>query len=218
MIFERDARSLRGRRAACFRWDSKRQTLRAWIAVCTAFVLTTTGSSVIAATFTVNDEASLRAALSSVRDGDEVLLSSDITLGSDLPPIQTSIAIKGGGRTLNGARSHRGLFVLTGTVSIESLTIADTLAKGGNGGGNGGAGMGAGGALFVNTGANVTLKNVLFSGNAARGGSATDRGLDGGGGGGMAGDGGYGMRLCENIKTSSASQPMDQQISCISSC
>ena len=52
--------------------------------------------------------------------------------------------------------------------------------------------MGAGGGLFVNTGTNVTLTNVSFTGAAAVGGSGGRGAYDGsgGGGGGMGGAGG----------------------------
>src|SRR5262249_51861012 len=63
-------------------------------------------------------------------------------------------------------------------VALKNLVVQYGSATGGNGAGGG---MGAGGGLFVNKMASVTLTNVSFSGNYARGGSG---GLGSGAGGG----------------------------------
>jgi len=112
-----------------------------------------------------------------------------------------TLDIEGEGATLNGANAQgvsdhqRGLFVYAGTVTIESLTIANAEAVGGSSG-SGGGGAGLGGGLFVandvvhgaaSAGA-VTLTNVNFSGDSAKGGSSGVSVL-GGGGGGLGGDG-----------------------------
>ena len=81
------------------------------------------------------------------------------------------------------------------SVGITNLTIANGLAKGGNGGapaaagGSGGA-AGMGGAIFVNKGT-LAMSGVAFSGNRAQGGNASGGGsFDGGaGGGGVGADG-----------------------------
>ncbi len=116
-----------------------------------------------------------------------------IALSSDLPVIQSSITLQGNGNALSGANTYRGLLVYSGTVSISDLTIQNAVAQGGNGGAGGGGGLGAGGALFVASGANVTVSNVQLSSNQANGGNGAGAGAlgtDGGGGGGMGGNGG----------------------------
>ncbi len=122
-----------------------------------------------------------------------------------------SLVLDGGGGTLNGEGAERGLFVYSGTVTVENLVLADMQAVGGSGGYfGGGGGAGLGGGLFVagssNGGAapgDVTLVNVGFLGDAAQGGSgsqslaqlenkiAASKLLRGGygGGGGMGGNG-----------------------------
>ena len=77
-----------------------------------------------------------------------------------------SLTIDGNGKTLNGNGANRGLFVYAGTVAVNDLNIANTLAKGGAGG-EGGGGAGLGGALFVNKDATVTISNVTIDKRAA---------------------------------------------------
>ncbi|MDP1848477.1 MAG: fibronectin type III domain-containing protein [Solirubrobacteraceae bacterium] len=147
----------------------------------------------------VSSEAALRTALdptnvaTGAQTGDTITFTAGITLTTgDLPVVQRSIGILGGGFTLSGGDQYRGLFVmaLSGTiaVSISDLVIAHTNAKGGDGGAGGGGGAGLGGALFVATNATVTTTDVTLQNNAARGGNGST-GIDGGGGG-MGGDGG----------------------------
>ncbi|WP_048862396.1 hypothetical protein, partial [Acidisphaera rubrifaciens] len=120
-------------------------------------------------------------------------IASDVTLD-----------INGGGYTIDGGGTQRGLFVYAGSVDVSDLTIADTKALGGaggsgnsNSGGGGGGGAGLGGGLFIGSNVagdagDVTLTGVTFSGDAATGGNGTN-GLFGGGGGlgGNAGSGDY---------------------------
>ena len=91
-----------------------------------------------------------------------------------------TLTIDGQGATLDGGGAHRGLFVYAGNVTIENLTIANAVARGGAGGdGGGGGGAGFGGGLFLANGAQysasaateVTLNNVNFSNDAAQGGA-----------------------------------------------
>ena len=61
-----------------------------------------------------------------------------------------TLTIDGEGATLDGANAHRGLFIYSGNVTIDNLTIADTVARGGAGAyGGGGGGAGLGGGLFA---------------------------------------------------------------------
>ena len=70
-----------------------------------------------------------------------------------LPPIEQNLVIDGGGVAIvNGAAgatapaNHRVFFVDTGDVAIRDITIANALARGGNGGdGANAAGGGCGG-------------------------------------------------------------------------
>ena len=105
-----------------------------------------------------------------------------------------SLDIQGGGNVLDGGGSQRGLFVYSGAVTVENLTLQNMLAVGGSGGG-GGAGLGGG--LFVADDAAhgaapgaVTLTNVSFLNDAAVGGAGVDNLI---GGGGLGGAGGFGV-------------------------
>src|SRR5690606_14897732 len=108
--------------------------------------------------------------------GDTIELQANITLTADLPVVDTSLAIHGGGFTLSGADQYRGLMVIQGAepglvaVAIEDLTIANTLARGGTGGDGayaGGGGAGLGGALYVGEGTLVTVENVTILSSSA---------------------------------------------------
>ena len=115
------------------------------------------------------------------------LINSDITLTGDDP--NTNVIET---RTISGGGAFRPLFVRSGEVFIQDLTITDGLAEGGLGG-NGGAGAGLGGGLFV-YGGEVAVQRVDFTNNEAVGGSIFSIGPGGGygpitGGGGLYGDG-----------------------------
>ena len=98
---------------------------------------------------------------------------------------------------LDGGNTVRGLFAYAGNVTIENLTIQNTMAQGGagsNAGFAGGGGAGLGGGLFVAANANVSLYSVAFSGNKAYGGAGGNNTggstADWGGGGGLGGNAG----------------------------
>ena len=61
-----------------------------------------------------------------------------------------------------------GFFVSSGSFIVDNATLQNFTTKGGDGSG-GGASMG--GAIFINSGASVTLNNVNFLGNTAIGGN-----------------------------------------------
>ena len=100
-----------------------------------------------------------------------------LTAGTTLPAINStsSVTINGvSGAILNGGNVQRGFFVYQGTVTINNLTIENTVAQGGTGGaggGGGGGGGGLGGALFVASGASLSVSNVTLTGNSAVGGA-----------------------------------------------
>ncbi len=126
---------------------------------------------------------------------DAGLAGQTITLESDLTRIEGALEIDGAaaaGVAVAGGGQHRVFFVESGDVSIRNLDVSSAAAEGGDGSGGGGGGLGAGGGLFVDQGASVTIENVSFDGNLARGGAGGDGMTAGGGGGGLAGDGGIG--------------------------
>src|SRR5678816_770935 len=108
-------------------------------------------------TISVADESALRGAILAAKPGDTIVFTANITLtAGDLPSIANTITVDGDGHTLSGGNQFRGLFVAAFggvaapgpapvDVTIQNLTIADTLARGGNGGaGSAGGGGGAG--------------------------------------------------------------------------
>jgi autotransporter-associated beta strand protein len=97
--------------------------------------------------------------------------------------------------TISGAGAYEGFFAYAGNITLENLAITDAVAQGGAGGsphgGGGGGGAGLGGGLFVSgsTGgggsAHVSLENVSFSNDAAKGGEGVFRGTYSGIGGAL---------------------------------
>jgi Hint domain len=171
------------------------------------------GTEVIAQTITVTDDLGLNAAIREVDLASQTTgfaggnftidLVNNITLTSAMTSDLTGVVlgagstltIDGGGNTLDGAGTYRGLFAYQGNLDVQNLTIADAHAVGGAGGeGYGGAGGGAGlgGGLFVGASADVTLSNVNFANDAATGGAGGNagEGSRGAGGGGLGGPGG----------------------------
>src|SRR5262249_35194684 len=115
-----------------------------------------------AASVSVGDEAGLRTAITNAANGDLITLTSNIVLGADLPIVQASITIDGGGHQLVGSVSHRVFFIANFNggstpaavnVTIQNITIGGAKAVGGAGGSGtsagGGGGAGLGGAIFV---------------------------------------------------------------------
>lgn len=147
----------------------------------------------------VSNEAELASAILNASDGETITFTADIALTADLPAIQASVTIDGGGFTLYGtdpntvdAPSFRGLFVYSSGdegVTIQNLTIEGAVARGGDGAPGGGGGAGMGGALFVAEGATVTVIDVSIIDGAAVGGNGNGAVPGNGGGGGMGGDG-----------------------------
>ena len=158
-------------------------------------------SPAFATDFMVNSDATLRAALTNAVAGDSITFAANISTVSDLPTITQNLTVNGNNFTLSGASSAApgtsGLFVFSGTVAINDLTISQVTAQGGAGGNGGGGGAGLGGALFVAAGANVTVTNVSLLNNVARGGAGGNSAAPvgnqggGGGGGGLGGAGGF---------------------------
>ncbi len=112
-----------------------------------------------------------------------------ITVVSPFLVVTNHVLIQGPGQaalTLSGGNATRIFWLQNGAITIRDLTLANGLAKGGDGGGGG---MGAGGAIFMHEGREggsgslaVQLINVTLTGNSAQGGSAIDPPSRGGGG------------------------------------
>jgi len=163
----------------------------------------------------INSTASLNAAITQVDAGAAgqsfvLNLAKGFTIGDGMGTqllafnTKSNVTLNGNMTTLDGGGTQRGLFVFSGNVTINDLTIQNALAKGGAGGGGtdggGGGGAGLGGALFVASGAQVTVNNVSLNQNNATGGSggaiiAGTSGANGGGGGGLVGTGGSGSGI-----------------------
>jgi collagen type I/II/III/V/XI/XXIV/XXVII alpha len=100
-------------------------------------------------------------------------------------PAGVTLTLDGQSHTLDGAGAGlnaSGLAVLGGKVTIQSLTIEDTAATGGDGLGAAGGGAGLGGGLFVADGATVDVNDVTITGAAAHGGNGGDGGFSAAGG------------------------------------
>ena len=87
----------------------------------------------------------------------------------------------GSGNSLMGSTTmnYRGFFVRGGSATFQDISFENLTAKGGHGG-LGGAGVGAGGALYLSSGAMVTIANSTFSNCRAIGGDTTGSGYIGG--------------------------------------
>ncbi|WP_207791748.1 autotransporter domain-containing protein [Sandaracinobacteroides hominis] len=147
-----------------------------------------------AANFSVSSDADLRNAINNASDGDSITFQNSITLESNLPVLEKDLTINGLYHTLSGAGQYRGLFVQSGNVAVNTLTIENSLAQGGNGGsgrpgGGGGGGAGLGGAIFIGSAAQVSLSDVYLKDNVARGGNGGPS--EGGGWAFTSGGGGY---------------------------
>ena len=155
----------------------------------------------------------LRYAILNAHPGDTIVFDTtamcgaprcSVTLSGPLPPIAQNLTIDGGSYlkgkprvTIDGGNATRAFWAKSGTVLLANLQIRNVKARGGaggggslTGGGGGGAGLGAG--LFVDA-ATVNVVNDYFLDNAAAGGIGgvtADPAWNGGGGGGLAGDGG----------------------------
>ncbi len=154
----------------------------------------------------VTNEAELREAIFAVTNdaslaGSTISLSNNITLTKTLPMIRNSVTFEGNNYTIDADNKGRVFMVVSGTTTVNNLTVANAKAVGGAGGsassngGGGGGGLGAGAAVFVYSSATANLTNVTVNGASALGGaggsgSLVATGAAGGGGGGLGGAGG----------------------------
>lgn len=151
-----------------------------------------------------NSEATLRSEIFSANmtpGTQTITITGNITLTQSLPMVTEDINIDGGNFTIDANGTGRVIFIQAGTATISDLTVDNAVSQGGNGGdgaftgGGGGGGLGAGAAIFVNTGAIVSVSNVNIGDAASIGGPggngrALGGGAGGGGGGGSGGNGG----------------------------
>lgn len=171
-------------------------------------------------TLTAANEAQLNNALQQIDQGPpstayQINITADFSLTTQMwavnLPAADSLVIVGNGHTIDGGvntlvggvltdvPTYRGFFVNSGNVTVEGLTLKNMLAVGGSGAGGGGGGAGLGGGLFIGSTGVVTLDDVNFVGDVARGGtggqvtnlysnSHGNHVFNGGGGGGLGGD------------------------------
>ena len=190
---------------------------RVLLASCSVAAMLAAGRPAQAQTtsFTITDFTSLNNAIASIDVGGanaaahtnytfNFAANSTVGLASALAAINlasgSSLTINGNTSTIDGNGSQRGLLVFSGNVAINNLAITNAQAQGGSGGNGGsfggGGGAGLGGALFVASGAQVSVSNVSLTGNNALGGNGGNAGVSGatgsGGGGGLGGNGGSG--------------------------
>lgn len=154
-----------------------------------------------AATYSASNEAELRQAIISANANPGahfIDIRADIVLTGTLPPILNTVTIRGNSHAIDGQDLYRLLVIGASNdaggprilVQVSNLTLQRGLAAGGDGSNGGGGGLGAGGALLVNSRADVTLSNVVVAENSAAGGTGSLG--TGGGGGGLGGNGGNG--------------------------
>ena len=127
-------------------------------------LITAADQQVSAGTLTINISGSIALnTLPAVANGETLTIVANqgtvtkITAVPDIAAINlhsgVSLVFNGsGGATLDGGNTVRGLFAYTGNVTLNNLTIQNTVAQGGSGanaGFAGGGGAGLGGGLFV---------------------------------------------------------------------
>lgn len=154
-----------------------------------------------AATHQVSSELELRNAIDAINlsaGANFIEFKSNITLTGALPPITGTVTIKGNGKTLSGDSDGDGVgdvqLLVVGSnsapgtsvlVQISGLTLEKGLAQGADGVAGGAGANGTGGALQINSNADVVLKDVKIKDSGAKGGDG-----DGNGDGGKALGGG----------------------------
>ncbi|MCE5278251.1 MAG: PEP-CTERM sorting domain-containing protein [Planctomycetaceae bacterium] len=170
-------------------------------------------AAVYTVTSTADDgsEGTLRWAITQAQanggaDTINITATGTITLGSTWAGaprsafyISDALTITGSGVTIAGNNTFRFASVYNTSLDISGVTFTNFNATGGNGGSvsrcpGGGGALGAGGVIFANQ-ANLTISDVTFSGNTAKGGNGGEGGGSststggGPGGGGMGGNG-----------------------------
>ncbi len=152
-------------------------------------------------TYVVNNEAELITAINAVNASSGVNFiefKSNVTLSAALPALTGAVTIKGNGKTLSGDSDGDGLgdvqLLVLGSnsapgssvlVEISGLTLKDGLARGADGTAGGNGANGRGGALQINSNADVELLDVRIIESRAVGGNGAA--TDGAGGNALGG-------------------------------
>lgn len=178
------------------------------------FGVTGTGAEITSTGVDLDRQIQLIDALSARSGGDGTRYTITLAAGAVLSQVANpysidlhgtdTLTINGQGAVLDGGGVARGVFVYSGSVAVNDLTIRNALARGGHGSSGyidlaGGGAAGLGGGLFVANDAargvapgQVTLNGVTFSGNQAVGGRGGAYGHGAsyyfGAGGGLGGD------------------------------
>jgi hypothetical protein len=147
------------------------------VAVTAAFVLPATAAAdtILVNTTADSGTGSLRAAISGAADGDTIEITATGTIGleSELPVIDDDVTISGpGADRLTVTRTSAAEFRIFG-IPIAQVTISGLTITNGRMSDSGGTGPAAFGAGILGFGADLTLREVVVSGNhvAATGGS-----------------------------------------------
>ncbi|MBS0562206.1 MAG: hypothetical protein JSR21_19335, partial [Proteobacteria bacterium] len=160
-------------------------------------------------TYSVTTEAQLNADIAAINAASltaaagttyTINVTTSLELTSNLTAIDmaagTNLVISASAPTLvNGQNRYRGFVDLSGSVTLNNLTLSNMHATGGTGGNGlkpGGGGAGLGGAVFVASGASMTLNGVNFSGDVAHGGAGGKKTTSGIGAGGSGEPNGFG--------------------------
>lgn len=146
----------------------------------------------------IGDDGSLGAAILQAMDGDIIDCSpiagqTIFVTNARLPAITSSCTILGSGVTIDGGSFIPAFSVAQGSPTITDFIIQNGLSRGGNGGDGetgGGGGTGGGGALYINSGATMTISAMDLNNNQAVGGGGGGGNAVGGVGGGAGGFGG----------------------------
>ncbi|WP_404924964.1 pectate lyase-like adhesive domain-containing protein [Mesorhizobium sp. ORM16] len=77
----------------------------------------------------VTSETQLKGAINNAQKRDAITFKADITLSANLPTVRSDVTINGNNHTLSGNNQYRGLFVQSGDVAINDLTIANAKAR-----------------------------------------------------------------------------------------
>ncbi|HEX3655240.1 MAG TPA: autotransporter domain-containing protein [Pirellulales bacterium] len=167
---------------------------RCWVFIASMFLLAATTAARGQTVISVGNSSDLANAIQTIDSNPNtsytLSLTGNVTMSQQVQAITTNatINVAGNGYTIDGGNAYRPFFIESGNVTLQNLTVANSLAQGGSGGGGG---LGAGAAVFVDTSGHLTIQNVNFTNNAAVGG-AGGAGYSAGGGG-LGGNGGAGV-------------------------
>lgn len=134
----------------------------------------------------------LRDAVTGAQAGDTIALGSlEVVLTQGPLVVNRNLTFTGSGASINGGGTQQLFQVTSGTVAFAGITFTGGTSAGADGlfgGADGGmGGSGAGGALWLGTGADVTVEGCTFLSNGATGGRGANAPTTGSGNGGQGG-------------------------------